>query len=362
MACQHGCLYCDGRAEKYYVEGQFDRDIVIRPNLPELLESELPRLREKGIISIGSGVSDAYQPAEADEKIMRRCAEVLALSNHPVIVLTKSSLIRRDLDIWSRIAAGPGFMLVVSLVFTDDGLRRIFEPRASTVENRIDLLKEFKASGCRTGVLAMPVMPLVADSEYDIRNLFSALDAVDADFIMPSSLTLRPGRQKETFLEVIETHFPDRLGEMRGLYAEDRLSGVADKGYREELHRRIDKVRGRFHRPFLVPHRLYQGKVQIYDEVNILLHHMLELYSDRGIDTGSLKNAVRRYMDWLQERKKLYNRKRSWHFESLDEELTVMAESGDLEAMTANPKLCSFLTDVIVQRKTFDYVDLRLSE
>ena len=59
MACQHGCVYCDGRAERYYVEGDFERDIVVRENLPDLLAREIPRLREKGFVSMGSGISDA---------------------------------------------------------------------------------------------------------------------------------------------------------------------------------------------------------------------------------------------------------------------------------------------------------------
>ena len=72
-ACEHGCSYCDGRAEKYYVDGVFDRDIIIRENEPELLELELPKLRERAPIGIGSGVTDVYQPVEVNERLMRRC-------------------------------------------------------------------------------------------------------------------------------------------------------------------------------------------------------------------------------------------------------------------------------------------------
>ncbi len=64
MACGHGCAYCDGRAERYWVEGDFQRDIVARENIAELLRAELPRLRERAPIAVGSGISDAYQPVE----------------------------------------------------------------------------------------------------------------------------------------------------------------------------------------------------------------------------------------------------------------------------------------------------------
>ena len=140
MACQHGCLYCDGRAEKYYVEGEFDRDIIIRSNLPEVLERELPKLREKGFVSIGSGVSDAYQPVEEQEKLMQKCAEILVQHPFPVTVLTKSALILRDIDLWTKVHERSGFMLVVSLAFADDELRSTFEPGAGTIEQRLTML------------------------------------------------------------------------------------------------------------------------------------------------------------------------------------------------------------------------------
>ena len=80
MACSHGCTYCDGRAERYYVEGDFEKDIVVRMNLIERLLVELPKLRERATIVVGSGISDAYQPPETDARLMRKSAEVLSAS------------------------------------------------------------------------------------------------------------------------------------------------------------------------------------------------------------------------------------------------------------------------------------------
>ncbi len=120
QACRHGCLYCDGRAEKYYVEGDFERDVVIKENLPILLEKELDRLREPGTICIGSGISDPYQPVEEEELIVRECARILAKRDLPVSVMTKSSLIRRDLDLWCEVNRKSRFTLMVSLTTTDD--------------------------------------------------------------------------------------------------------------------------------------------------------------------------------------------------------------------------------------------------
>jgi len=110
QACQHACKYCDGRAEKYYVEGDFEKDIIIKRNLPELLEMELRKIKERGTVAINSGTSDSYQPVENEEKIMRRVAEILLKYKLPASIMTKSSLIMRD------IASGSKFMKMPELL------------------------------------------------------------------------------------------------------------------------------------------------------------------------------------------------------------------------------------------------------
>ncbi len=87
MACQHGCAYCDGRAERYFVEGDFAGDIVVRPNVPDKLSIEIPKLREKGFITVGSGITDAYQPVEAERE------EPVCTDRYFEINLTKVALI-----------------------------------------------------------------------------------------------------------------------------------------------------------------------------------------------------------------------------------------------------------------------------
>ncbi len=100
-----------------------------------------------------------YQPAESALKLTRHCLEVLADSNYPVTVMTKSHLALRDLDLWRKIASGPGCMVITSLTFADDEVRRVFEPGASPVERRLELLAVCREASCHTGVLAMPLLP-----------------------------------------------------------------------------------------------------------------------------------------------------------------------------------------------------------
>jgi len=234
-ACQHGCIYCDGRAEKYFVEGEFNKDIVIRKNLPELLAKEMKNLKEPGFISIGSGISDAYQPVEESEQLMKRCAEEIAVTDFPVTLLTKSSLVMRDIDAWSEVHRRSGFLLMVSLTFLDDTLRSTFEPGASSVEERLEMIKAFKKAGMYVGVLAMPFIPFISDTDENMQSLFKKLKSLNVDFIMPGGLTLRPGRQKDVFMELIKREYPGHLKGIEEIYKENRQSGNSIS--------RLDRVR-----------------------------------------------------------------------------------------------------------------------
>ena len=112
-----------GRAERYYVEGDFERDIENRSSIPSRLEAELPNVRERGMIAFGSGVTDPYQPLEREQDITGRCARILADSPRalPALVMTKSSLALRDLSFWSQLNRRAGFVLLVSLTSLDEG-------------------------------------------------------------------------------------------------------------------------------------------------------------------------------------------------------------------------------------------------
>lgn len=275
MACEHGCAYCDGRAERYYVEGSFDRDIVVRENAPERLAEELAKQRERGFVSLGSGVSDVYQPVEEELELTRRCLEVLAAHPFPVTVMAKSHLALRDLNLLRTLASGPGCMVIVSLTFADDSLRAGFQPGASSVEDRIELLRACSSAGCHIGVLAMPLLPRISDTDEQVEALFEQLLPLSPDFVMPAGLTLRPGAQKEFFF-----------------------------------------------------------------------------------DTQALDGGRRRYIRWLGERKRWYNRHRSMSYEELDAELRTSTMNGTLASVLENQRLARFVSEIVEAGCVFDYGSL----
>ncbi len=204
--CAHGCKYCDGRAERYYFEGIFEKDIEIRGYLPDRLALELPNVRERGMIAFGSGVTDPYQPEEGRQRLMGRCAELLESDMNPglpALVMTKSALVLRDLAQWKRLNEKAGFILLVSLATLDENLRRAMEPGASPIQERLEALRAFRREGCSVGVLAMPLLPHLSDSRTSICALLEACASIPVDFIMPAGLTLRPGRQKDCYLNAL---------------------------------------------------------------------------------------------------------------------------------------------------------------
>jgi DNA repair photolyase len=103
--CGHGCVYCDGRAEKYFVEGDFAKDVAVRGNLLELLARDRDAgfcAREFGAIGLGSGVTDVYQPIERDLLLTRKSLETLSSFGEPVVLITKNDLVLRDFDLLER--------------------------------------------------------------------------------------------------------------------------------------------------------------------------------------------------------------------------------------------------------------------
>lgn len=361
-ACGHACSYCDGRAEKYFVQGDFGSDIVIRRNLPEVLDAEFAKLREPGIVSIGSGISDPYQPVEADERIMERCASLIAKHGYAATLLTKSALILRDIDIWKEVHAKRGFILMLSLVFTNDTERRLFEPAASSVEERLEVVRQFRMAGIPVCILAMPLLPYIADTYEKAGTLFNTLTSLGVNCIVPGGLTLRPGRQKDTYLDVIRKHYPHLRAEYEKLYHENRPSGACIAAYSKDCTRRMVSLLAPLHIPLGLPHNLYKNLLPMYDEVLILMEHMEYLYANRGIAVAALKSSRAKYAVWLETEKRSFNRKRSMPYQAIEEKLRALALTNELENVIGNEKLARFLGQIIIEQKTFDYLTLKLNE
>jgi len=250
---------------------------------------------------------------------------------------------------------------MVSLTFADDHLRKIFEPGASTVTSRLKTITEFKKRGMHVGVLAMPFIPYISDTYENIHKLVGHLKELNVDFIIPGELTLRPGKQKDIFMNVIKDKFPNLYSKFNDLYGENRQSGIPIYSYRENVTKRIANVLSEFSIPALVPHYVYQDNFPIYDEIYILLTHLTELYSKRGINTYELEQGLKGYTNWLLREKKSFNRRRNLDYKKLEQRLLFLIYSDGLKSILKNEKLSNFIKEIVIERKTFDYLELKLN-
>lgn len=383
--CSHGCRYCDGRAERYYVEGDFEKDIEARREMPERLARELCREREHAadgrrcLVSVGSGVTDVYQPLEKSELITRRCAGVFAsdadaagIKNlqtpaYPVLLITKSALILRDFELWKQVHRRRGFILLLSITPMVEELRREVEPGASTMEERWKTAETFIEAGIPVGILAMPLLPGLTDSPEALQGLYDRAANTGVSFVMPGGLTLRPGRQKEFYLQGIRKlpesicrESPEALlKSCQELYGENRRSGAARRSYTRELFSRIGPIMKERFMPFLLPHRVYRTMVPDYEALHILFSHMRELYGAAGTDTAPLRAASDRYALWLKEERSHLRRRRSLSGEWIDFRFRELFGSGELENVLQNRKLSAFCRE-LQEGAVFDYPSLSL--
>jgi DNA repair photolyase len=360
--CGHGCRYCDGRAERYYVEGDFERDVEIRASIPERLAAELPSLREKGMVSFGSGVTDPYQPLERSNNLTGACAAMLAGAARPIPaqVMTKSSLALRDLAHWKTLNERSGFVLLVSLTSLDEELRSAMEPGASSFGERLDMLKAFKEAGCATGVLAMPFLPFLSDSDESIRALFNFCIEAKVDFVMPGGLTLRPGRQKDFYIKALDAYRPDLVESTLKLFAEERSSGAPCAWAARELAGRVSPIQRDSGLPFLLPHRVFARFIPAHDSLRLLLRDMVELYAARKVDTKALKRSATAYDEWLLGLRRVFRRKRSLSDSWLEERFAEAARDGELNRVLANERLAAFVAKVNLERARLNYTSLKL--
>ncbi len=301
--CGHGCLYCDGRAEKYYVEGEFERDIAVRRNAAELIARDVAAGKaalEYGSVCFGSGVTDAYQPAEAELGLTRRTLEALAPTGLPLVILTKSALARRDFDLIARF---PRALVMVTLTTLDEGLASWLEPGASPPAERLELVRAARDAGFMAGIMAMPLCPGLSDGPEASGALFKAARDSGAQFAYPGGLTLRPGRQKDIFMRRLAGEKPDLVPLYERLYRENRQSGSPDLALVRPAYDGWLRALSELGLPSIIPWDVYSKLLALPDALYVFLCHLEDLYARRGVDIRPLRAARERYASWLKEAK-----------------------------------------------------------
>jgi len=221
--CEHGCVYCFARPTHAYLGLSpgldFESKLFMKPNAPELLERELsaPDYSPK-TIAIGTN-TDPYQPIERRYQIMRRILEVLDRAGHPVGIVTKSTLVLRDLDILTRMAKRDLVKVAISVTTLDPKLARVMEPRAATPPRRLGALRELVKAGVPASALVAPIIPAINDAEIErILEAIAETGVRHAGYV----LLRLPLELKDLFREWLIENFPDRYRHVINLIRETR--------------------------------------------------------------------------------------------------------------------------------------------
>ena len=236
--CEHGCIYCYARPTHAYLDlspgVDFETRLFAKPDAAGLLENEISKPGYKCTpVALGTN-TDPYQPIEREWKITRQIIEVLHACNHPLMIVTKSWLVERDIDLLATMAARELVQVFISITTLDTALARKLEPRATSPRRRLETLVNLHKAGIPTGVMFAPVIPVLNDTEMEnILAQAAGTGVINAGYVM---LRL-PHEVKILFREWLEIHYPLKADHVMKMV-------MAIRGGRENDPRFNSRMRG----------------------------------------------------------------------------------------------------------------------
>src|SRR5215217_5000863 len=209
--CSHACRYCFARPTHEYLDldcgTDFDTQVVVKTNVAEVLRRELHRKSwQRETVALGTN-TDPYQRAEGRYALMPGIIAALADSGTPFSILTKGTLLRRDLPLIKAAAKSVGVGMGISLALVDPVLAEAIEPGTPTPRARLALISRLREAGLPCGVMAMPILPWLTDGDESLDRLFGELAAAGATGVTAGPLHLRPG-SREWFMQWLAAHHP----------------------------------------------------------------------------------------------------------------------------------------------------------
>ena len=219
--CSHACVYCFARVTHTYMDMNAGRDfetkIVVKVNAGELLRKELRAKRWKGeAIAMGTA-TDPYQRAEGKYKLMPQIISALTDYRNPFSILTKGTLILRDLDLLVEAATVTDVSTSFSIGTLDKDVWRKSEPGTPHPRKRIEAVARLNDAGIPCGVLMAPVLPGISDRPDQLRDVMSAAFDAGATYVSPILLHLRP-KVREVYMEWLSDNYPDLVERYETMY------------------------------------------------------------------------------------------------------------------------------------------------
>ncbi len=272
QGCFHNCAYCNGISDNYHMHDDFDNIIKAKINAPELFEQFLIRRGYKPInrngtttledfltdgnetppknnqpdflLSLFGNVCDIYQPAEEEMLLTRQLLQVVHDYCVPIRILTKSSLVLRDLDLIKKINEKSFARVAFTITLMNEEDQTNFEPMASSSLERIRALNKFREEGIPSGAYITPVIPFIGDTDENLNSIFTELKSANSEFVITGGLTLKPGRNKEHFMQIIQNKYPSLYSSYNKLYSNNNPFGQPDPEKAQEFQLTKPVLRG----------------------------------------------------------------------------------------------------------------------
>jgi DNA repair photolyase len=212
QGCEHGCIYCYARnTHEYYGFSaglDFETKIIVKENAPKLLEKHILHPKWQPVPIMLSGNTDCYQPQERKFEITRKMLKVLAKYRHPVGIISKNSLVTRDIDVLSDLASDRLVHVMISITTLNESLRRVMEPRTASGLKRLKVVEELAKANIPVGIMNAPIIPGL--NHHEIPQILKA--AADHGALTAGMTVVRlNGSIGKIFEDWLRKNFPDRF-------------------------------------------------------------------------------------------------------------------------------------------------------
>jgi len=236
QGCEHGCIYCYARTTHEYwgysAGLDFERKIMVKPDGHKILIQELSRKSYKPDLVMLSGNTDCYQPIEKKLGLTRKLLEVFLELNHPVGIITKNSLILKDLDILDELNRRNLLRITLSITSLKEETRRVLEPRTSSVVNKLHTLKVLSDLKIPVNVNIAPIVPWIND--YEIPELIKTVAQLGAKSVVYILVRLN-GPIGPMFENWLQSHYPDRKEKVLNAIRECREGKLGSSVFGERM-------------------------------------------------------------------------------------------------------------------------------
>ena len=260
------------------MDGEFGEEVSVKINAIDILKKELDSKGKKiplkhYFVGLSGGVGDSYQPLEKKYELTRRALELLYEKNFPVHILTKSTLVERDIDLIKKINQQTRAIVSFSFSSVNDKMSSFFEPGVPVPSERLNTLSKLKKEGIPCGMYLMPVIPFITDTPKVMEETIKKAKETGLDFIVFAGMTLKEGRQKEYFIKKLEEKFPEFLPHYENIYQKNKW-GAPTEEYYGSINQTFNLLSRKYSMPRRIPVNLYRDILKENDLATIILEQL----------------------------------------------------------------------------------------